>query len=105
MQNYLSIGYRFFQPLFPLGDILVTPGVDALGIDLRPLLRRYQSGDWGEDCPEDRATNNHAIENHEAILSDYPVMVDEEIIRIHIMTESDRSYTIVFLPSEGADEL
>ena len=97
------MGYHLFQPLFPLGKLLISPGVEALGIDLLQLLRRYQSGDWGDACAEDRAANQSAIHNCEAILSDYPVTTFDGTVYISIMTEADRSFTVLFLVGESIE--
>ena len=86
------MGYSNIEPLFPLGEILTSPGVIGLGIDINRLLRLHQSGDWGDICPEDIEANEQALTNGEAILSQYPVTTSSGIASIVIvMSEDDRS--------------
>lgn len=97
------MGYSNIEPLFPLGEILASPGAIRLGIDLNRLLRRHQSGDWGDICPEDIAANKQALSNGEAILSQYPVTTAVGSTSIVIvMSEDDRSHTVVLLAGEPA---
>jgi hypothetical protein len=52
-------------PLFPLGRLVATRGAIALmetaRIDPLELLRRHQSGDWGDLDEEDRRENDYAV--------------------------------------------
>lgn len=99
------MAYYSLKPLFPLGGILCSPRVEKLGIDFIHLLRRHQAGDWGDLCDDGRKANQQALESHEAILSHYRVTsntgADEAV---SVMTESDRSMTILFLAGETMDE-
>ena len=86
---------------FSLGHIVATPGA------LRALLEsdenasvylsRHVSGDWGELCPEDKASNDQALVDGTRLLSAYTL---QSGVRIWIITESDRSATTVLLPEE-----
>lgn len=97
------MAYSNIKPLFPLGELLTSPGVIRFGINLDRLLRRHQCGDWGDICPEDREANDRAIANGEAILSQYPVTTAPGSTSIVIiMSEDDRSYTVIYLDSEPA---
>lgn len=89
--------YTLKKPLFELGDILVAPEIIALGVDVHSLLRRHQFGDFGYIEPYDLDQNLHAIETGDGILSQYPVKIGKEEILICVMTESDRSFTVVFI--------
>lgn len=95
-----------FQPLFPLGDVVATPGALArLASEEIPtiaLIRRHVSGDWGECCEEDIQTNNEALKCGMRILSVYFITGDasESDKRIWIITEADRSVTTLLLPEE-----
>lgn len=95
------MAYYTIQPLFPLGEVLCSPGVESIDIDIITLLRRHQTGDWGDLCDDDRAANQLALETKEAILSQYrvtsPTGVNETV---SVMTESDRSMTILLLSNE-----
>jgi hypothetical protein len=64
------------------------------------LLHRHQSGDFGCVDPYDVAQNLEAIESGEGILTQYHVMAGEKEILICVMTEADRSFTVVFVPDK-----
>ena len=86
-----------------LGVIVSTRGVNDYiqkGI-INPfrLLKRHQSGDWGNVCAEDWATNDDAIKNGDRIISSYTVNSDEEP-KVWIITEWDRSATTLLFPHE-----
>lgn len=52
-------------PLFPLGQIVATPGaLDAARFpgQFLELLARHVRGDWGCVDPEDAATNAEAVQ-------------------------------------------
>jgi hypothetical protein len=87
--------------LFELGRVVATPGALTLlekhPLNASDLLRRHQSGDWGDVPAEDRQQNNAAARSGERVLSSYPAGTDE---RIWIITEWDRSVTTLLLPSE-----
>jgi hypothetical protein len=87
-------------PLFPLGRVVATPGAIALmaaaGIDPPQLLRRHQSGDWGELDEHDWRYNNQAVFEGLRILSTY----GEEPDRLWVITEADRSVTTILRPDE-----
>jgi hypothetical protein len=94
------LGYIIRKPLFPLGKLLIAPEIIALDIDTISLLRRHQSGDSGCVDQYDIDQNHHAIECGDGILSQYHVMIGENKILICVMTEADRSYTVVFILDE-----
>ena len=85
---------------FPLGRILATPGalraLRKAGEGPLRFLARHASGDWGDLDAQDRRENELALEHGRRLLSSYPVG-DE---KIWIITEADRSYTTLLLPSE-----
>ena len=87
--------------LFPLGQIVATPGalhvLERCHAEPRALLSRHQIGDWGELCPADRDENELSVKQGFRILSNYPVGADE---RLWVITEADRSVTTILLPSE-----
>ena len=85
--------------LFPLGHIVGTPGALEL---LKPeeivsMLRRHMTGDWGDLCEEDRATNDNALLDGGRLFSAYEREGGE---RFWVITEADRSVTTILLPSE-----
>lgn len=96
------MGYYPLRPLFPSGKILASPAVIEMGININRLLHRHLAGLWREDlCLEDSHSNEMALVHGEAILSQYHVVSpDGRINSVIIMTESDRSYTVIFIRGE-----
>ena len=90
------------KPLFPLGHVVMTQGAAALGVDFVPYLARHAKGDWGDELDAfDRKQNDVAVKEGYRILSAYNVSAEDGVmVRIWIITESDRSYTTMLLPSE-----
>ncbi len=90
------------KPLFPLGQIVSTPGaVEALtqeGSDFMEFLRRHVSGDWGDLCAADRRENELSVKEGLRILSAY--QLPRTGVKLWIITEADRSVTTFLLPSE-----
>ncbi len=63
-------------PLFPLGQIVATPG--ALDATRHPgqfleLLARHVRGDWGCIDPQDADADPFAVHEGDRILSAYPI--------------------------------
>ncbi len=87
---------------FDLGRIVATPGaIDELERaeqDPLDLLRRHQSGDWGELDPQDAQENEFSVSRDLRILSAYTLPVTG--VKVWIITEADRSATTFLLPSE-----
>lgn len=96
------------SPLFPLGQTVATKG--ALTVCTIPYLNtcllRHQSGDWGDICKEDAASNNAAVEKDGGrIVSAYPIDPSQPCKGfgencLWIITEADRSVTTFLLPDE-----
>ena len=84
---------------FYLGPFFATAGASReLELeDVLIALKRHQSGDWGEVCPEDRAANDAAVTNGSRLLSVYH---DRKGTKFWIITEADRSVTTVLLPED-----
>jgi len=89
------------QPLFPLGQIVATPGaLEALNNARQSpveFLARHARGDWGEVCAEDKALNDEAVKDGSRILSAYRTKVG---VKLWVITEADRSSTCLLLPDE-----
>ena len=87
--------------LFPLGQIVATPGVLELlsRHSLSPLtfIERHAYGDWGCLDPEDVLENERAVKNGSRVFSSYEVAGGE---RLWCITEWDRSVTTLLMPSE-----
>lgn len=82
---------------------MISPGVSNLGIDPTPLLRRHQECDWSQMCAEDVELNKQALANGEAIISRYYVTTPmRKSVVVTIVTEDDRSYTLIFMEAEVA---
>ena len=88
-------------PLFPLGQVVMTPGAmaafEASGDDPLAFLFRHVSGDWGDVDEHDRHENELSLREGFRLLSVYSLSNGE---RIWIITEADRSSTCILLPSE-----
>jgi hypothetical protein len=87
--------------LFDAGFIVRTPGallalIEAQVTESR-LIERHLSGDFGELCEEDQASNRDAIHQGGRILSSYQV---DAQTKVWVITEADRSVTTLLLPSE-----
>ncbi|MBK8989631.1 MAG: hypothetical protein IPM39_26830 [Chloroflexi bacterium] len=79
--------------LFPLGQVVMTPGVAALGIDPTPYIARHAAGDWGELEPFDRRQNDIALKEGLRIFSAYNVAAgDDETTRLWVITAADRPF-------------
>ena len=87
-------------PLFPLGQIVATPGaldlLDRAGTNGLDLVLRHQHGDWGSVPPEDWKSNDEALVHGGRVLSAYMV----KGTKVWIITEWDRSVSTLLLPSE-----
>lgn len=100
---------------FKLGAVAATKGALALlektGFSAAALIRRHAHGDWGNIGKEDRASNEYAVPNMQRIVSVYR-LVDAGILAVvpeskraelptaWVITEGDRSSTVILLPSE-----
>lgn len=89
------------RPLFPLGQVLATPGALAAlaetGQSPLSFLARHHTGDWGELPPEDVAENERSLAVGARLLSAYTL---SDGTRLWIITEHDRSATTLLLPME-----
>jgi hypothetical protein len=89
------------EPLFPLGQVVATPGVvNALmehGIPAGRLIYRHVTGDWGDLCEHDKHQNLFALRSGLRILSSYQI---SPTTKIWIITDADRASTTLLLPDE-----
>lgn len=84
---------------FKLGRTVATPNVlDAVPQDeIFAALQRHKNCDWGDVCPQDKWSNDRALQNGERLFSVYH---SKEGIKFWIITEWDRSATTVLLPED-----
>jgi hypothetical protein len=87
--------------LFPLGDLVATPGAlkvlkECAILPIR-LIARHSRGDWGEVPVEDVQSNAEALTLGNRLLSSYALANG---LKIWVITEADRSATTILLPSE-----
>lgn len=95
-------------PLFPLGQIVATPGALAASrypMQFMELLGRHVRGDWGCIDPDDAEANRLAVTEGNRILSAYPIDTAKPCAGfgencLWIITEADRSVTTTLLPED-----
>ena len=65
------------RPLLSLGQVVATPGalelLERFGVNASDLLRRHQSGDWGELGVDDKRCNEEALHDGRRIFSAYRI--------------------------------
>jgi hypothetical protein len=87
--------------LFPLGQIVATPGaLEALEASQQSpdeFLARHARGDWGELSADDVAENEFSLKNGFRLLSSYLTATGQ---KLWVITEEDRSLTTLLLPDE-----
>jgi hypothetical protein len=88
--------------LFPLGQILSTPGaLSALGgegLGAETYLKRHVAGDWGDLSEDDKRENELSVTDGFRILSAYTL--PRTGVKLWVITEADRSATTLLLPDE-----
>jgi hypothetical protein len=86
---------------FEPGRVVATPGALSALEKAEQLpaqfLDRHVNGDWGDVSEQDKQENEISIEQGFRILSAYTTSAGD---RIWILTEADRSATILMLPEE-----
>jgi hypothetical protein len=84
---------------FDLGTIVQTPGISVLdpsGTQIRWLLDRHASGDWGLVPLDDAEENEAALPEKGMVMSKYMINSRE----VWIITDRGHAVTTVLLPSE-----
>ena len=86
---------------FPLGRVVATPGALRALEKAEQLpaafLDRHVNGDWGDVTDADKQENEVSVEQGFRILSAYTTSAGD---RIWVLTEADRSATIILVPEE-----
>jgi len=77
-----------------LRNLLQEANPEGWEDELRQLIARHVSGDWGEIDEEDKRENQLSVERGFRILSAYNNTSD---IRVRVITEADRSCTTALL--------
>ena len=92
------------MPKFEAGKLLFTSGVNDLVADstdfakfMAASLKRHLAGDWGELPKEDKAENEFSLGKQLRLFSAYE---KDNLPKIWIITEADRSVTTVLFPDE-----
>ncbi|HYW38269.1 MAG TPA: hypothetical protein VE957_09165 [Terriglobales bacterium] len=89
-------------PLFPLGQVVATPGalaaLEKSGQEPHEFLSRHVQGEWGDLCEEDRKGNQLSLERGFRLLSSYRTNAGDA--KVWVITEADRSVTTILLPEE-----
>ena len=89
------------KPLFPLGQVVATPGALAVlekaGQQSGNFLARHVSGDWGEVDAHDIKENEMSLLLGFRLLSAYHTSAGD---KLWMITEADRSSTCILLPEE-----
>jgi hypothetical protein len=89
------------QPLFPLGELVTTPGALAAlrkaGQSPPEFLARHADGDWGDLCERDRQQNQFSLERGLPIFSSYRTHAGDEL---WVITDRQFSTTTILLPEE-----
>lgn len=88
-----------------LGKVVITLAAkkSVPRVIMEDALLHHRLGDWGVCCPEDWRTNDRARKCGARILSVYEYGPEKEgggRDRFWIITEADRSYTTVLLPTD-----
>jgi hypothetical protein len=91
-------------PLFPLGQVVATPGALAVmvrsNVRAADLLRRHVTGDWGDIDPGDVGLNEMALRDGDRLLSVYGGEAEDRDDRLWVITEADRSATTILRPED-----
>ena len=86
--------------LFPLGQVVMTRGVEQMvkeGLLLDLYIDRHAHGDWGASLSTgDKEANDAAVNDGDRILSSYQTPCGD----LWIITEADRSATTALQPDE-----
>ena len=84
---------------FPMGRTMATPTALTLlsPADIFLALSRHLRGDWGELSDDDRQENELSLREGFRLLSVYR---SSKGIRFWVITEADRSSTLVLMPED-----
>lgn len=85
--------------LFNLGRIVASANAlrSLTQDDIRAGIDRHRAGQWGDLTSDDRSQNDLALEQGGRLLSVYHSATGA---KFYVITEADRSVTIVLLPED-----
>ena len=92
--------------LFPLGRVVMTTNLqhrlsaaipESWDRQLKEMIDRHVSGDWGDLEEFDRQQNDDALKEGGRMFSAYHT---SDGTKVWIITEADRSYTTALLPED-----
>ncbi len=92
--------------LFPLGRVMMTTALQGRVQESNPehweeelkgMIKRHASGDWGALEDFDRKQNDRALQEGGRLFSAY---INSSGIRLYVITEADRSCTTALLPED-----
>ena len=91
------------RPKLSLGMVCMTAGINEaqledplFSFEVLSCFSRYQIGDWGDLCKEDKDANREALENGNRVLASYHTTHG----KVYIITEADRSATTILFANE-----
>ena len=92
------------MPRFKTGQVVATPAVlrmlQQIGVSPMSLVARHVFGDWGDLCQEDKEANDLAVVIGDRIFSSFEVGVGLNATKVWVITEADRSSSVLCLPEE-----
>jgi hypothetical protein len=90
------------RPSLVMGQVVMTRGVGALELDLKPVLNRFCFMDFGDICEEDAQVNQEALKHDARLMGVYKVQGHTLwIIREAVSPEGEwDTLTTVLLPEE-----
>jgi len=98
-ETFTKMGFRILRPPFPLGDVFLSAGADALELDpavIDRLLNQHHCGGGGDLGDDDKRANDRDLKDGGRILSRY----DIESGSFYVITAWDRSMSTVMLREE-----
>lgn len=105
--RYLPDDIRPLAVRFELGRLCITVGaaMQIIADQIRTMLTRHASGDWGHLAHEDRDLNDVGLRTGGQLMSAYAIEPSNPCKgygdnTIWVITEADRSATTVLLPRE-----
>lgn len=71
--------------------------IETITDEINEIFYKQKTCDWGEVCEDDRESNNLAVAETTRVLGAHTL---KSGVRVWIITEADRSSTMILLPEE-----